>query len=34
VYEELGLHCYTVSTHPDELVLEPPLKNHGSAYPL
>jgi len=22
----LGLHCYAVSTHPDELVLEPPLK--------
>jgi len=26
--EELGFHCYAVSTHPDELVLEPlPLKN-------
>jgi len=22
----LGLHCYAVSTHPDEVVLEPPLK--------
>jgi len=22
----LGLHCYAVSTHPDELVPEPPLK--------
>jgi len=31
--EQLGLHCYAVSTHPDELVLEPPpYKNHGSAY--
>jgi len=24
--EQLGLHCYAVSTHPDELVLEPPPK--------
>ena len=24
--EQLGLHCYAVSTHPDELVLDPPLK--------
>jgi len=24
--EQLGLHAYAVSTHPDELVLEPPLK--------
>jgi len=24
--EQLVLHCYAVSTHPDELVLEPPLK--------
>jgi len=22
----LGLHCYAVSTHPDEIVLELPLK--------
>jgi len=22
--EQLGLHAYEVSTHPDELVLEPP----------
>jgi len=22
----LSLHCYAVSTHPDEHVLEPPLK--------
>jgi len=29
----LGLHAYAVSTHPDELVLEPPpKKNPGSAY--
>jgi len=26
LHEQLGLHCYAVSTHPDELVLEPPLK--------
>jgi len=26
--EQLGLHCYVVSTHPDELVLEsPPIKS-------
>jgi len=31
--EQLGPHCYAVSTHPDELVLEPsPIKNPGSAY--
>jgi len=24
--EQLRLHCYAVSTHQDELVLEPPLK--------
>jgi len=24
--EQLGLHCYAVSTPPDEVVLEPPLK--------
>jgi len=24
--EQLGLHCCAISTHPDELVLEPPLK--------
>jgi len=24
--EQLGLHCYAVSTHPDELVLETPPK--------
>jgi len=24
--EQLGLHAYAVSTHPEELVLEPPLK--------
>ena len=24
--EQLGLHCYAVNTHPDELVLEPPPK--------
>jgi len=24
--EQLGLHCYAVGTHPDELVLEPPPK--------
>ena len=31
--EQLGLHCYAVGTHPDELVLEPlPKKNPGSAY--
>jgi len=24
--EQLGLHCYVVTTHPDELVLEAPLK--------
>jgi len=24
--EQLGLHCYAVSTHPDELVLNPPKK--------
>jgi len=31
--EHLGLHCYTVSTHLDELVLEPPPKKiPGSAY--
>jgi len=24
--EQLGLHCYAVSTHLDELVLEPPSK--------
>jgi len=24
--EQLGLHCYAVSTHPDELVLTPPPK--------
>jgi len=23
VYEQLGLHWYAVSTHPDELVFEP-----------
>jgi len=29
----LDLHCYAVSTHPDEVVLEPPpKKNPGSAY--
>jgi len=28
----LGLHCYALSTHPDELVLEPPLNNPGFAY--
>jgi len=29
----LGLHCYAVSTLPDELVFEPPpKKNPGSAY--
>jgi len=29
----LRLHCYAVSTHQDELVLEPPpKKNPGSAY--
>ena len=28
----MGLHCYAVSIHRDELVLEPPLKNPGSAY--
>ena len=29
----MGLHCYAVSTHPDELVLEPSPKKHpGSAY--
>jgi len=33
MYEQLGLHCYAVSTHPDELVFEPPpKKNPGSAY--
>jgi len=30
--EQMGLHCYAVSIHRDELVLEPPLKNPGSAY--
>jgi len=31
--KQLGLHLYAVSTHPDELVLEPPSKiNPGSAY--
>jgi len=31
--EQLGLHAYAVSTHPDELVLEPPPKKKpGSAY--
>jgi len=24
--EQLGLHCYAVSTHPDELVFDPHLK--------
>ena len=28
----MGLHCYAFSTHADEVVLEPPLKNPGSAY--
>jgi len=34
VYEQLGLHCYAASTHPDELVFEPPppKKNPESAY--
>ena len=30
--EQLGLHCYAVSTHPDELVLDPPQKKSWSAY--
>ena len=31
----MGLHCYAVSTHPDELVLKlAPKKNPGSAYDL
>jgi len=30
--EKLGLHCYAVSTHPDEVVLNPPWKTPGSAY--
>ena len=31
--EQLGLHAYEVSTHPDELVLEPPPEiNPGPAY--
>ena len=31
--KSLGLHLYAVSTHLDELVLDPPpLKNPGSAY--
>jgi len=31
--EQLGLRCYAVSAHPDELVLEPsPKKNPGSSY--
>jgi len=28
--EQLGLHCYAVSAHSGELVLEPPLKNSWS----
>jgi len=31
--DQLGLNCYAVSTHPYELVLEPPpKKSPGSAY--
>jgi len=31
--EQLGVHRYVVSTHPDEIVLEPPPKKlPGSAY--
>jgi len=31
--EQLGLHRYAVSTHPDEIALEsPPKKIPGSAY--
>ena len=30
--EQVCLHCYEVITYPDELVLELPQKNPGSAY--
>jgi len=30
--EQLGFYSYAASTHPDEFVPEPPLKNPGSAY--